>query len=97
MVASAELIEKVAERYNYHWLIELNKRQSLYRIHLVNAVFYMGILLITSGSQAVLAEMYAVGLVASFCINTGALLKYRYQKVKKESNITLLINFIQEF
>ncbi len=83
MVASAELIEKVAERYNYHWLIELNKRQSLYRIHLVNAVFYMGILLITSGSQAVLAEMYAVGLVASFCINTGALLKYRYQKGKK--------------
>jgi amino acid transporter len=84
MVASAELIEKVAERYNYHWLIELNKRQSLYKIHLINAAFYFGILLITSGSQAVLAEMYAVGLVASFCINTGALLKFRYQKGKKE-------------
>jgi amino acid transporter len=84
MVASAELIEKVAERYNYHWLIELNKRQSLYKIHLINAAFYFGILLITSGSQAVLAEMYAVGLVASFCINTGALLKFRYQKGKKK-------------
>ncbi len=83
MVASAELIEKVAERYHYQWLIELNKRQSLYKIHIINAVFYCGILIITSGSQAVLAEMYAVGLVASFVINTGALLKYRYQKGKK--------------
>lgn len=83
MVASAELIEKVAERYHFQWLIALNKRQSLYKIHIINAVFYCGILIITSGSQAVLAEMYAVGLVASFVINTGALLKYRYQKGKK--------------
>ena len=28
--------------------------------------------------------MYAVGLVASFCINTGSLLKYRYSKGTKE-------------
>lgn len=84
MVASAELIEKVAERYNFIWLITENKRQSLYKIHLINALFYFAILLITSGSQAVLAEMYAVGLVASFVINTGALLKYRYQRGKKE-------------
>ncbi len=83
MVASAELIEKVAERYQYNWLITVNKRQSLYRIHLINAGFYAGILIITSGAQAVLAEMYAVGLVASFVINTGGLLKYRYQKGKK--------------
>jgi amino acid transporter len=100
MVASAELIEKVAERYNYHWLIALNKRQSLYRIHLINAVFYSGILIITSGSQAILAEMYAVGLVASFVINTGALLKFRYQKGKKKvskyytSRVGTLILFI---
>lgn len=83
MVASAELIEKVAERYNYKWLIEENKRQSLYKIHIINAAFYCGILLITGGRQALLAEMYAVGLVASFVINTGALIKYRYQKGKK--------------
>jgi hypothetical protein len=100
MVASAELIEKVAERYNYHWLIAVNKRQSLYRIHLINAVFYCGILIITSGSQAILAEMYAVGLVASFVINTGALLKFRYQRGKKKiskyytSRVGTLILFI---
>ncbi len=84
MVASAELIEKIAEKYNYHWLIKANKKQSLYRIHIVNALFYSTILIITSGSQAVLAEMYAVGLVASFVINTGSLLKYRFSKGTKE-------------
>ena len=84
MVASAELIEKVAEKYHFSWLIHVNKKQSLYRIHIVNAIFYCIILLITSGSQAVLAEMYAVGLVASFAINTGSLLKYRYSKGTKE-------------
>ncbi|HEX2869323.1 MAG TPA: APC family permease [Ignavibacteriales bacterium] len=84
MVASAELIEKVAERYNYQWLIQLNKNQSLYRIHIINGIFYTAILIITSGSQAILAEMYAVGLVASFCINTGSLLIYRYSKGTKE-------------
>jgi amino acid transporter len=84
MVASAELIEKVAERYNFQWLIHVNKKQSLYRIHIFNAIFYAVILIITSGSQAILAEMYAVGLVASFAINTGSLLKYRFSKGTKE-------------
>ena len=100
MVASAELMEKVAEKYNYQWLINVNKKQSLYRIHIVNAIFYSVILLITSGSQAILAEMYAVGLVASFVINTGSLIKYRFSKGTKEityhtSRIgTLLLFFI---
>ncbi len=84
MVASAELIEKIAEKYNFHWLIRTNKKQSLYRIHLINAIFYSVILIITSGSQAILAEMYAVGLVASFAINTGSLIKYRFSKGTKE-------------
>ncbi|HEX2962375.1 MAG TPA: APC family permease [Ignavibacteriales bacterium] len=99
MVASAELIEKVAERYNYGWLIQLNKKQSLYRIHIVNGVFYTIILIVTNGSQAILAEMYAVGLIASFCINTGSLIIYRYSKGTKEisyhtSRIGTLILFI---
>ena len=84
MVASSELIEKVVEKYGYHWLIKLNKRQSYYRIHILNASFYSFILTITSGSQAVLAEMYAVGLVASFCINIFSILVYRYSKGTKE-------------
>ena len=33
-VASSELMERVAHRYGFHWLIATNRRQSLYRIHL---------------------------------------------------------------
>jgi amino acid transporter len=84
MVASAELIEKIAEKYNYLSLIALNKRQSLYRIHILNATFYSFILVLTGGVQNTLAHMYAVGLVASFCINTFALIKYRYSRGTKE-------------
>lgn len=78
-VASAELIEHVAERYNFHFIAQRNPRGSLYRIHLLNAILYTAVIVITSGSQKVLAEMYAVGLVASFVINTGSLLIYRYR------------------
>jgi amino acid transporter len=77
-LASSELMERVAHRYGYHWLIATNRRQSLYRIHLLSATFFSIIIFITAGSQSLLADMYALGLVASFCINTGALLIYRY-------------------
>ena len=79
-VASGELIERVAHRYGFHWLIAPNRRQSLYRVHLMNAVFFSVIIFITAGSQAILADMYAIGLIASFCINMGSLLIYRYFK-----------------
>jgi hypothetical protein len=77
-VASSELLERVAHRYGFHWLIETNRNDSLYRIHLVSATFYTMIIFITAGSQTILADMYALGLIASFCINMGALLIYRY-------------------
>lgn len=77
-VASSELIERVAHRYNFHWIIKTNNRQSLYRVHIMSAVFFSIIILITEGSQKILAEMYALGLVASFTINMGSLLMYRY-------------------
>jgi amino acid permease-like protein len=83
-VASSELLERVAHRYNLHWLIATNRRASLYRIHILNAVLYTIVIWITSGSQAILAEMYAIGLLASFCINIGCLLIYRYFMGTKE-------------
>ena len=83
-VASSELIERVAHRYGFHWLIATNRRQSLYRIHIANAIFFSIIILITSGKQETLADMYALGLLASFCINMGALLIYRYFMGTKE-------------
>ena len=83
-VASSELLERVAHRYHFDWLVATNRRASLYRIHLLNAVLYTSIILITEGSQAILAEMYAVSLLASFCINIGCLLIYRYFQGTKE-------------
>ena len=83
-VASSELLERVAHRYGFHWLIVTNSRHSLYRIHILNAIFFSTVILITSGSQQILADMYAIGLVASFCINMGSLLIYRYFTGTKE-------------
>ena len=77
-VASSELIERAAARYGFKWIIAANRRDSLYRIHLMNAAFFSAIILITGARQALLADMYAIGLLASFCINLGSLLIYRY-------------------
>lgn len=84
-IASSELMERVAHRYGFHWIVQTNKRQSLYRIHIANGLFYSFIVFITDGSQKQLAEMYALGLLASFAINIGSLLIYRYSKGTKES------------
>lgn len=83
-VASSELIERVAQRYGLAWIIATNRSDSLYRVHIMNAAFFSAIILIARGQQAILAEMFAVGLVASFCINLGALLIYRYRKGTEE-------------
>jgi hypothetical protein len=79
-VASSELLERVAQRYRFNWLTAVNSQDSLYRIHLLNAGFFSAIVLLTGAQQAILADMYAIGLLASFCINMGALLIYRYRK-----------------
>jgi amino acid transporter len=83
-VASSELIERVAHRYGFNWITATNRRNSLYRIHIMDAILFSAIVLITSGSQQILADMYAIGLVASFCINMGSLIIYRYFMGTKE-------------
>ena len=40
-VASSELMERVAHRYGFHWLIATNRRQSLYRIHICQRHFLL--------------------------------------------------------
>ncbi len=83
-VASSELLERVAHRYGFHWFIVTNRRHSLYRIHIASAIFFSIIIMLTMGSQEELANMYALGLVASFCINMGSLILYRYFKGRAE-------------
>jgi hypothetical protein len=83
-VASSELMERAAHRYGFLWLIATNHRESLYRIHLLNAIFFSAIIFITQGSQMILADMYALGLIACFSINMGCLIIYRYFMGTKE-------------
>ncbi len=83
-VASSELLERVGHRYRFDWLLATNRRASLYRIHVLNGVLYTAIIFLTRGSQAILAEMYAIGLLASFVINIGCLLIYRFFMGTKE-------------
>ena len=83
-VASSELLERVADRYGFHWLSKTNARHSYYRIHIFSAILFSLIILITSGQQALLAEMYAIGLIASMVINTGSLIVYRYFQGTKD-------------
>ncbi|HZP43853.1 MAG TPA: APC family permease [Candidatus Binatia bacterium] len=83
-VASSELLERVAHRYRFDWLVALNRRASLYRIHVLNGASYTAIIVLTAGRQDILADMYAIGLMASFCINVGCLLIYRYFQGTKE-------------
>ncbi|MBI5747957.1 MAG: APC family permease [Nitrospinae bacterium] len=83
-IASSELMERVAHRYGFDWIIKTNRHNSLYRLHITNAILYTFIIFVTNGSQGTLAEMYALGLVASFVINIGSLLIYRYFKGTKE-------------
>jgi hypothetical protein len=51
---------------------------------MLNATLFTVVIAITAGSQTTLAHMYAVGLVASFTINTGSLVYYRYSKGSQE-------------
>jgi hypothetical protein len=83
-VASSELLERVGHRYRFDWLLATNRRDSLYRIHILNGALYTAIIFLTRGSQAILAEMYAIGLLASFVINIGCLLIYRFFMGTKE-------------
>ncbi|MGB5873472.1 MAG: APC family permease [Bacteroidota bacterium] len=99
-VAASELMERVAHRYRFTWLLKTNRRQALSRVHVLNAVFFSVLILFTEGSQEILAEMYALSLVASFSINIGSLLIYRYFTGTKEirayntSRLGTLIIFI---
>lgn len=83
-VAASELLERVARRYRFEWFLKTNRRQSLVRLHIVNAILFSTIILVTEGSQEILAQMYALSLVASFTINIGSLLIYRYFTGTKE-------------
>ncbi|MDO8518873.1 MAG: amino acid permease [Deltaproteobacteria bacterium] len=83
-VAASELLERVAHRYGFGWVVKTNRFAALYRIHIASATFFSLIILFTQGQQMQLASMYAIGLIASFLINLASLLIYRYSKGTQE-------------
>lgn len=82
-VAGSELVERVAHRYGFEWIVKTNKRASLYRIHVASAILFTSVILMTHGQITLLAEMYAVGLVSCFVINLYSLLVFNYRKGTK--------------
>src|SRR5947208_28543 len=52
-VASSELLERVAHRYRFDWLVATNRRGSVYRIHCLNATLYTSSILLTGGSASI--------------------------------------------
>jgi len=82
------MLERVAHRYRFDWL---GRRQpagfSCNRIHLLNARCSPRSSCSRPARKDVLAEMYAIGLLASFCINIGCLLIYRYFQGTKRSRV----------
>ena len=84
-VASSELLERVAHRYRIDWLlVDQPPRLALPHPPPQRRRSTRRSSCITRGSQHILAEMYAIGLLASFCINIGCLLIYRYFRGTKE-------------
>ena len=84
-VASSELLERVAHRYR----VALARRDQPARLALSHPpaerrALHRASSCSRAGSQSILAEMYAIGLLASFCINIGCLLIYRYFRGTKE-------------
>ena len=88
-VASSELLERVAHRYRFDWLVgDQPARLALPHPHPERRRSTPASSCSPRGSQAILAEMYAIGLLASFCINIGCLLIYRYFRARRRSATT---------
>jgi amino acid transporter len=106
MVASVELLTVVGERFSLYWLIRKNKFDAHQKIILFMAAFFSSVILITNGSQETVADMYAIGLVATFVINLAALLMFRFaqgfghiQEAKTSfiKNLILFVLFLSVF
>ncbi len=105
-VAGVELISAMADRFGLKKPQVKNRYGAKYRIIIFAAIFFSGVILVTGGSQAMVADMYAIGLVATFIINLAALLTFRFTqgfshvKEYKSSffkNIGLFIIFLSVF
>jgi amino acid transporter len=77
-VAGVELISVMADKFGLKKPQIENKHGAKYRLIIFAATFFSIVILMTGGSQAMVADMYAIGLVATFVINLAALLVFRF-------------------
>jgi len=95
MVASVELLDRVAEKYKFSPLTKTNRFGAAYRIIIIMSVAFISIILVTSGNQHTVAQMYAIGLVATFVINLFNLIVYRAYRGRedvKEYSTSIITN-----
>ncbi|MCE1248204.1 MAG: APC family permease [Firmicutes bacterium] len=97
MIAGVELMTTISERFGVGWLIKPNRFGAHYIIILFMAAFFSLVILVTQGNQNLVADMYAIGLVATFVLNLAALLTYRLFegfKTIREYKTSLIKNFV---
>lgn len=96
MVASTELLGVIAEKFSIAWLVRSGRYGTHSKIIIFMAIFFSLVVVITNGDQSIVADMYAIGLVATFVLNLAALLVFRFTQgfshIKEyKSNFTINI------
>ncbi|MBE3550741.1 MAG: amino acid permease [Brockia lithotrophica] len=76
-VGGTELLTAIAERYGLAFLLRTNRAGVHQGIVLFLAASFTVLILITNGSANLVADMFAIGLLASFVLNLLALVTYR--------------------
>lgn len=106
LVGATELISTMADKHKTYWISELNRFNAHYRIIIFMSLFFSFIVLLTQGNQDIVADMYAIGLIATFVINTGSIILYKLIKGNVQTkeyktgilrNIILFIVFLSTF
>ena len=106
LVGATELISTMADNHKAYWISTTNKFHAHYRIIIFMSVFFSFIVLITQGNQDIVADMYAIGLIATFVMNTGTIILYKIVRGNAQTkeyrtgifrNLILFIVFLSTF
>ncbi|PTQ54213.1 MAG: Amino acid permease [Hydrogenibacillus schlegelii] len=105
-VGGTELITVIAERYGLAALLRTNRFGVHHRIILFLAGAFTVLILITAGSANLIADMFAIGLLASFVLNLLGLVTFRitegYARMRRyrtslAKNLFLIVAFFAAF
>ncbi len=106
LVGATELISTMADHHKAFWVSKLNRYNAHYRIIIFMSLFFSFIVLLTQGNQDIVADMYAIGLISTFIINTGSIVLYKFIKGNAQTkeyrtgvirNMILFVVFLSTF